>query len=453
MNYFVRLKYQSEQQGDKLCAIIENTSHTYGEICRLAEKMADELPNLEGCALLINSKKLLFQMAAFFGVQAKNIVPIIAHYDLPLNSLKGIMQKNGLMHLLTDEKIADDDFVEMKATEQGILYSLKDVVLKKTPSDACMGTLSSGSTDVPKVLYRTYESWHDFFPEQNRVFKIGWTSRIFLEGSLSFTGNLNLLADAIDIGATVIMTDEFRCNSWLKMIERYEADVIYMVPAKLRVMARALRFNLYKSVKMILCGSQILEVRTGKAILASMVNADIILYYGASELNYISYLNYVEMLQHENSVGRPFRGVGVSVNDGLLYVDSPYFVCGMARPATVNDVGEIDAEGYIIFGGRKERIINKGGYKVNCLKVENALKENKFIHDAVVMGYENGSHGMETAAFIVAKQPLARKMVLGFLKVRLAPQELPKQLIYVQEIPLNSLGKVNSDKLRELIKK
>ncbi len=36
----------------------------------------------------------------------------------------------------------------------------------------CMGALSSGSTSVPKVLYRTYESWAGFFPIQNGIFNI-----------------------------------------------------------------------------------------------------------------------------------------------------------------------------------------------------------------------------------------------------------------------------------------
>ena len=73
------------------------------------------------------------------------------------------------------------------------------------PKGAIMGVLSSGSTDLPKLLFRTYESWADFFPEQCRIFGLKRDSVAFTEGSMSFTGNLSVFASVLYAGASLVM--------------------------------------------------------------------------------------------------------------------------------------------------------------------------------------------------------------------------------------------------------
>lgn len=60
-----------------------------------------------------------------------------------------------------------------------------------------MGAMTSGTTGRAKVLFRTYESWAGFFEEQNRVFGVTPDSCMFAQGSLAFTGNLNLYMGAL----------------------------------------------------------------------------------------------------------------------------------------------------------------------------------------------------------------------------------------------------------------
>jgi len=451
MNYFTLLEHWKELDGEKPFVVIEDTPYTYAQVYALASCRFTHLDLPEKTAVLIRSQELLSQLTAFLGLQGKRLTPVLCHYDLPAASILTMMKKNGVRYLLTDGALPEDDFSLTEKRDVLSLYAAKGVAERKTADDACMGALSSGSTDVPKVLYRTYESWAGFFATQNRVFQIGRATKLFLEGSLSFTGNLNLLMDALYVGATAVLTNVFRCYGWLRMIERYETDVLYMVPAKLKVMARAFKDAVYPNVRMILCGSQLLEARTGEALLRAMPRADIILYYGASELNYISYLTYQELKARPHSVGRPFDGVRVKIKDELIYVDSPYFVCGKPRPCTVNDTGHIDGDGYILFGGRREAVINKGGFKVNCLKVENALKEHEAVRDALVIGYEEAGHGQQAAAFIAAEREIPRAQMLSFLRQTLSRQEIPKRYIFVREIPLNSLGKADVRKLKELL--
>lgn len=68
---------------------------------------------------------------------------------------------------------------------------------------------TSGSTDAPKILRRTFESWADFFPTQNKIFRVDESSRLFMHGDLNFTGNLNALLSILYAGGSVVTTDKF----------------------------------------------------------------------------------------------------------------------------------------------------------------------------------------------------------------------------------------------------
>ena len=238
--------------------------------------------------------------------------------------------------------------------------------------NACMGVLSSGSTDVPKVMYRTYESWAGFIPEQNRRFCIDGAAVVFLEGSFSFTGNLSIWASVIYEGCTLAVSDVFNCRQWLEMIRDLRVSVLYLVPAKLKVLTKYLKQE-YPSMQMVLAGSQLLGAKTAERLKRSFPNSDILLYYGASELDYITWLGYDEVLRFPDSVGKPVPGVKVWVENGLIYIDTPYHVEGLQQPCTLHDTGYFNREGYLIFNGREGDILNKGGFKISCTKIENAL--------------------------------------------------------------------------------
>lgn len=69
------------------------------------------------------------------------------------------------------------------------------------------------------------------------------------------------------------------------------------------------------------------------------------------------------------SVGRLFFNVDVFIKNDFIYVNIKYYVEGMNNFCIVYDVGYIDDNGYLIFKGRKDDIVNKGGMKISCLKI------------------------------------------------------------------------------------
>ncbi|WP_412989898.1 AMP-binding protein [Pediococcus siamensis] len=118
------------------------------------------------------------------------------------------------------------------------------------------------------------------------------------------------------------------------------------------------------------------------------------------------------------------------------------------------DLGYLDEDGYLFVKGRKKEMINRGGEKVAPAKVENVLNELPFIAQAAVIGLPDDLYGEEVTAVVILKASqysarLAREEITLYTKHRLAGFERPTKIIFVDQFPLNTTGKVVRPKLRE----
>lgn len=459
MNYFKLLHNINKNNKSKDFIIIDGKKYTYNYVYEEAKHIGQLLKkiNSKECkdSILIYSKDLYFQIIAFLGSDFSENIPIICHYNLPIKVFKEIALKNNIRYIISDEKLDfENEYIlenTLKIFKKIYLYEIET---KKNDYDEnlCMGVLTSGSIDVPKILYRTYESWADFFEIQNKIFKINSSSKLFISGSLSFTGNLNVLLSVLYEGGTVIAITSFATKVWVKVIEEYLITNIYLVPSKLKVLVNDLERKI-NSVKGIFTGSQLLFINTADKLNINFPNSEIVLYYGASELNYITYITYEEMKRRPLSVGKPFPNVKVFIKNNSIYVDTKYHVSGIYSPYSVNDVGYIDTEGYLIFEGRKDDVINKGGIKVSSLKIEGEIRKIKEVDDVVIIPYKHSSKGNEIAAFIVNNQSITKKDIIKNLKNNLMNNEIPKKIFFISNIPLNESGKMDRHKLKEYIDK
>ena len=78
---------------------------------------------------------------------------------------------------------------------------------------------------------------------------------------------------------------------------------------------------------------------------------EFILYYSASELNYITYCTGKGMARARRYGGRPFPTLQIGETDNVIYVTTKYHIEGVSNTYTVNDCGYIDSDGYLMFNG------------------------------------------------------------------------------------------------------
>lgn len=322
-------------------------------------------------------------------------------------------------------------------------------VIDNIPKAACMGVMTSGSTGRSKLLWRSYHSWADFFPEQNRIFKINQSTIMLCQGSLAFTGNLNMYMGVLAAGGTLVVTEKFRPKHWLQLMKQHSVNAIYLIPSKLMLLHKFMEQE-NCAIQTIISGSQAMGREEAQKLAVSFPKAELTLYYGASELNYITYIKGCDMTDDRTDVGKAFKGVSISISNEEIYIDTPYHVEEIQLPFSLKDRGYIDDAGHLHFLGRTDDIVSVNGIKVSVTKVEAALLTVADLAEVRCLVFRREDADILTA-FIGAEIKLGRTELVEKLRAaELTDYEIPKQFIFMTSLPKNESGKIDKKALQEL---
>lgn len=441
-DYAALLYWQAQRRPQQRALIVDERAFTYAELWRRVTGMAAMAMALGVRGdVLVAADTFVDQLTAFLALQAVRARPILLHHGLSVAEVQSILKENGLQGIWHCPR------------EGAPLFEPSGLAERVHEGPDVLGVLSSGSSGTPKVLYRTYRSWAGFFPVQDEVFRVRESTVLFLQGSLSFTGNTNSLLSVLYEGGTIVTSAFLRCHLWEELLRRHAVDCIYLVPSKLQLLGQALKEPV-ATVKTIFTGSQLLTPAMLRRLKAVFPQAEILLYYGASELNYITYAICDDTDRDSRNLGRPFPGIEVEIGaDGLIYVTTPYHISGVTMPFSVKDTGEINARGELIFGGRRTAWINKGGFKISTLRLELLLKAVPGVEDAAVLPVRKERRGDGAAAFLVAACGASETDIRRAVRRALMPVEVPDIIVFLPELPLNDRGKVDRHQLERVILK
>jgi malonyl-CoA/methylmalonyl-CoA synthetase len=115
------------------------------------------------------------------------------------------------------------------------------------------------------------------------------------------------------------------------------------------------------------------------------------------------------------------------------------------------DVGKVDARGYVHIVGRAKDLIISGGFNVYPKEVESEIDALPGVVESAVIGCPHPDFGEGVTAVVVRHKGAAvdERAVLDALHDRLAKFKLPKRVIFVDDLPRNTMGKVQKNVLRE----
>jgi malonyl-CoA/methylmalonyl-CoA synthetase len=208
--------------------------------------------------------------------------------------------------------------------------------------------------------------------------------------------------------------------------------------------------------------------RTGHAILER---------YGMTETN-MNTSNPYDGARVAGSVGLPLPGVELRITSedgaplpqgeiGMIEVRGPNVFKGYWRMPEktaaelradgffkTGDLGTIDANGYVHIVGRDKDLIISGGFNVYPKEIESLVDELEGVEETAVVGLPHPDFGEGVTAFIVAKKDarLSEAEVLTALADRLARFKHPKRVIFLEQLPRNTMGKVQKSLMRETFK-
>ncbi|MEI9406094.1 malonyl-CoA synthase [Mesorhizobium argentiipisi] len=232
-----------------------------------------------------------------------------------------------------------------------------------------------------------------------------------------------------------------------------------------------------KTIRVFISGSAPLLAETHKAWRERTGHA-ILERYGMTETN-MNTSNPYDGERRAGTVGFPLPGVSLRITDpengkslprgeiGMIEVKGPNVFAGYWRMPDktraefrddgffiTGDLGLIDADGYIHIVGRGKDLIISGGYNVYPKEIESEIDALDGVSESAVIGVPHPDFGEGVTAMVVRKagSAISAADITGAIAGRLAKYKHPKQVIFVDELPRNTMGKVQKNVLREAYK-
>jgi acyl-CoA synthetase (AMP-forming)/AMP-acid ligase II len=115
------------------------------------------------------------------------------------------------------------------------------------------------------------------------------------------------------------------------------------------------------------------------------------------------------------------------------------------------DQGQIDEEGFLTIKGRLKEIINRGGEKISPKEIDEVLLQHSNISQAVTFSIAHKKLGEDIGAAVVLVDPRKTNEtdIKEFLKVQIANFKIPRRIVFLDEIPKGSTGKIQRIGLAE----
>ncbi len=118
------------------------------------------------------------------------------------------------------------------------------------------------------------------------------------------------------------------------------------------------------------------------------------------------------------------------------------------------DLGFFDEDGYLSIVDRIKDMIISGGFNIYPIEIDTALFDHPKILEACSFGIEDSYRGETVKAFVVTKsgESLTEEEVVKYCKEVLAPYKVPREIVFVDELPKSNVGKILRREVREVYK-
>ena len=352
-----------------------------------------------------------------------------------------------------------------------------------TPADPALMVYTSGTTGPPKGALEPHrvllghlpgvEFVHEFFPQAGDCF---WTPADWAWAG----GLLNVLLPGLHYGVPVVAQkfDKFDPEQAFSVMAKMGVRNAFIPPTALRMLRSVPRPNANVRLRSVGSGGEALGAETyewGKSALGITINE----FYGQTECNLVLASCAAIDVSRPGAIGKPVPGHRVAVirpdgsrcaagELGQIAIERPdpvMFLQYWGKPdatrekfigewMTTGDQGVTDADGYIAFVGRDDDVITSSGYRIGPTEIEDCLIRHPAVALAAVVGKPDALRTEIVKAFIVLKSghPPSEALAVdiqGFVKTRLSAHEYPREVAFIDEMPMTTTGKVIRRLLRQ----
>ena len=360
-------------------------------------------------------------------------------------------------------------------------------VLETQADDPALIIYTSGTTGPPKGALKAHRVMignvpgfvhsHDFFPQKGDMF---WSP-----ADWAWTGGLmDALLPAWLFGIPILgYRGRFDAEKAYYLIEKYGVRNSFLFPTALKLMMKAVpepRSKYDLQLRSIMSAGEsvgVTVIEWAREQLGVTINE----MFGQTEINYVVGNCQAAWPVKPGSIGRPYPGHRVAVIDekgsevprgelGEIAVkrgnDPVFFLEYWKNPQATRDKfigawgctgdqGRMDEDGYLWYQGRSDDVIKSAGYRIGPAEIESCLVKHPAVANAAVIGKPDEARGAIVKAYIVLQQGFSASRSLieeiqAHVRGRLAPYEYPREIEFIDALPMTTTGKVQRKELRKL---
>ena len=338
---------------------------------------------------------------------------------------------------------------------------------------------SSGTTGVPKGIV---QSWAMRWAHIQRALANGYGPNAVSLCATPLYSNTTLVAalPTLALGGTLVLMPKFDAGHYLKLAQQHGATHTMLVPVQYQ---RLMDCPAFDGTDLSRLQHKFCTSAPFKAALKSEVlrrwPGHLIEYYGMTEGGVRCELHCDDHPDTLHTVGRPGPGADIRFIDeagrelptgeqgeivgrsaGMMTgyhglpdktQEAEWFDAQGQRFIRSGDVGQLDADGFIVLGDRKKDMIITGGFNIYPSDIEEVLLQHPQVHECAVIGVPSEAWGETPVAYVVPQPglPASPAALQAWLNTRVGKTQRVADLRLCDSLPRNELGKVLKRTLRE----
>jgi len=370
------------------------------------------------------------------------------------------------------------DDVRLNEIAAGIAPGAEADIVPCAPDDLAAILYTSGTTGRSKGAMLTHRNLASNAETLREAWRFTAADRLLHALPIFHTHGLFVATNVILMaGATMLFEQKFDPARIVALLPR--ATALMGVPTfYTRLLQQdGLDRQAAKNIRLFVSGSAPLLADTHKAWRERTGHA-ILERYGMTETN-MNTSNPYDGERRAGTVGFPLPGVALRIADpdsgkplaqgevGMIEVKGPNVFGGYWRMPEktkaefradgffiTGDLGMVDTDGYVHIVGRGKDLIISGGYNIYPKELESEIDALDGVLESAVIGVAHPDFG-EGVTAVVVRAPASQitgAEILNAIAGRLAKYKHPKQVIFVDELPRNTMGKVQKNLLRDAYK-
>ncbi len=332
--------------------------------------------------------------------------------------------------------------------------------------------LTSGTTGTPKGAPRGEAGMDGAVALLSKMpFKTGGVT--YVVAPLFHTWGWAHLNMAMLLGSTVVLRRKFTPQDCLETIQKLDVDALIVIPVMMqRIMklSEDERSGDFSRLRIVAASGSALpgDLATDwmDAFGDNLYNT-----YGSTEVAWATIAQPQDMREAPGTAGKPPYNTVVKIYDekdnevvqgesGRIFVGNTMLFGGYTGDEdqgkemidglmSSGDVGRLDEHGRLFVEGRDDEMIVSGGENVFPKEVEDCLSRHDAVGDVAAVGVDDEEYGKRLRAFVVKAGDVEEKALKAHVKENLAAYKVPREIVFLDELPRNSTGKVLKKDLKD----